>query len=145
MKDDWSRLTIKCAPPQKSKRPFSLVPSSSLKHVQIAVWYAPVYLYLDAVNGTFRYSAGAHPPQLLWRRSRQALEKLEVTGLLLGVRTNEPYAESEFSFEIGDRLLLYTDGPLEAEDARGQSFGDTVPTFIQENKTWEPSNSPIFC
>jgi serine phosphatase RsbU (regulator of sigma subunit) len=52
------------------------------------------------------------------RRNRQGLEKLEVTGLLLGVRPNELYAESEFSFEIGGRLLLYTDGPLEAENAR---------------------------
>jgi sigma-B regulation protein RsbU (phosphoserine phosphatase) len=94
-----------------------------------------VYLYLDAANGTGRYSAAAHPPPLLWRRGRQALEKLEETGLLLGVRPNEPYAENEFSFEIGDRLLLYTDGLLEAENASGQSFGDTVlPTFIQEKQ-----------
>jgi phosphoserine phosphatase RsbU/P len=94
-----------------------------------------VYLCLDAFNGTGRYSAAAHPPPLLWRRGRQALEKLEETGLLLGVRPNEPYAENEFSFEIGDRLLLYTDGLLEAENARGQSFGDAVlPTFIQEKQ-----------
>jgi phosphoserine phosphatase RsbU/P len=94
-----------------------------------------VYLFLDASNGTGRYSAAAHPPPLLWRRSRQALEKLEETGLLLGVRPNEPYAETEFSFEAGDRLLLYTDGLLEAENATGQSFGDTVLlAFIQEKK-----------
>ena len=94
-----------------------------------------VYLFLDAVNRTGRYSAAAHPPPLLWRRGRQALEKLEGTGLLLGVRPNEPYTENEFSFEIGDRLLLYTDGLLEAENAGGQSFGDEVlPTFIQEKQ-----------
>jgi sigma-B regulation protein RsbU (phosphoserine phosphatase) len=34
-----------------------------------------VYLYL-----TGRYSSAAHPPPLLWRRGRQALEKLEETG-----------------------------------------------------------------
>jgi sigma-B regulation protein RsbU (phosphoserine phosphatase) len=94
-----------------------------------------VYLYLDAVNGTGRYSAAGHPPPLLWRRGRQALEKLEETGLLLGVRPNEPYSESEFSFEIGDRLLLYTDGLLEAENTGGQSFGEAaLPTFIQEKQ-----------
>jgi sigma-B regulation protein RsbU (phosphoserine phosphatase) len=94
-----------------------------------------VYLCLDPVNGTGRYAAAAHPPPLLWRRGRQALEKLEETGLLLGVRPNEPYTESEFSFEVGDRLLLYTDGLLEAENAGGQSFGDAVlPTFIQQKQ-----------
>jgi len=94
-----------------------------------------VYLYLDAVNGTGRYSAAAHPPPLLWRRGRQTLEKLEETGLLLGVRPNEPYAENDFSFEIGDRLLPYTDGLVEAENAGGQSFGEAaLPTFIQEKQ-----------
>ena len=63
------------------------------------------------------------------------MEKLEGTGLLLGVRPNEPYTENEFSFEIGDRLLLYTDGLLEAENAGGQSFGDAVlPSFIEEKQ-----------
>jgi len=94
-----------------------------------------VYLYLDAVNGTGRYSAASHPPPLLWRRRRQALEKLEETGLLLGVRPNEPYVENEFSFEIGDRLLLYTDGLVEAENAGGESFGEVaLPTFIREKQ-----------
>jgi sigma-B regulation protein RsbU (phosphoserine phosphatase) len=94
-----------------------------------------VYLNLDEVNRTGRYSAAAHPPPLLWRRGRQVLEKLEGGGLLLGVRPNEPYEENRFSFEMGDRLLLYTDGLLEAENAQEQSFGDEMlPTFIQENQ-----------
>jgi len=94
-----------------------------------------VYLYLDAVNKVGLYSAAAHPPPLLWRRGRQVLETLDEPGLLLGVRPNEPYVESDFSFEMGDRLLLYTDGLVEAENAAGQSFGDAVlPTFIQEKQ-----------
>jgi sigma-B regulation protein RsbU (phosphoserine phosphatase) len=94
-----------------------------------------VYLYLDAINGTGRYSAASHPPPLLWRRSRQTLEKLEGTGLLLGVRPNELYPEGSFSFETGDRLLLYTDGLSEAENAGEQSFGDEVlPAFIREKQ-----------
>lgn len=57
-------------------------------------------LILDTVNKIGRYSAAAHLPPLLWRRGRQALEGLEVTGAFLGVRPNEPYAENELSFEI---------------------------------------------
>jgi sigma-B regulation protein RsbU (phosphoserine phosphatase) len=63
------------------------------------------------------------------------LEVLAEPGLLLGVRPNEAYAESEFSFETGDRLLLYTDGLTEAENAAGESFGDAaLSTFIQEKQ-----------
>ena len=49
--------------------------------------------------------------------------------------TEGGYADSEFSFEVGDRLLLYTDGLLEAENAAGESFGDAaLSTFIKEKQ-----------
>jgi sigma-B regulation protein RsbU (phosphoserine phosphatase) len=80
-------------------------------------------------------SFAAHPPPLLWRRGKQALEVLGETGLILGVRLNEAYADSKFSFDVGDRLLLYTDGLLEAENAAGESFADAaLPTFIKEKQ-----------
>jgi phosphoserine phosphatase RsbU/P len=94
-----------------------------------------VYLCLDTVSGVGRYSAAAHPPPLLWRHGKQSLEVLGETGLLLGVRPKEAYADSEFSFEVGDRLLLYTDGLLEAENAAGESFGEAaLATFIKERQ-----------
>jgi phosphoserine phosphatase RsbU/P len=94
-----------------------------------------VYLYLDAVNKVGRYSSAAHPPLLLWRHDKQALESLGDTGLLLGVRPNQAYADSEFSFETGDRLLLCTDGLLEAENGAGEEFGEAaLLTFIKEKQ-----------
>ena len=36
---------------------------------------------------------------------------------------------------MGDRLLLYTDGLLDAENAAGESFGDAaLATFIKERQ-----------
>jgi sigma-B regulation protein RsbU (phosphoserine phosphatase) len=93
------------------------------------------YLYLDTANGVGRHAAGAHPLPLLWRRSTQSLEKVGESGLLLGVRPDEPYSESEFDFEAGDRLLLYTDGLAEAENSSGESFGDAaLRAFIDEKQ-----------
>ena len=43
---------------------------------------------------------------------------------MLGVRPSEEYAQTEFTLEKGDRLLLYTDGLVEAENARGEPFGE---------------------
>ena len=94
-----------------------------------------VYLCLDAVNRVGQYSTAAHPPPLLWRRGKQALEVLGGVGLLLGVRPNEAYEDSKFSFDVGDRLLLYTDGLVEAENRAGESFGDAaLPAFIKEKQ-----------
>jgi sigma-B regulation protein RsbU (phosphoserine phosphatase) len=91
------------------------------------------YLYLDTANGVGRHAAGAHPLPLLWRRRTQSLEKVGDSGLLLGVRPNETYDESEFHFEDGDRLLVYTDGLTEAENASGESYGEAaLQVFINE-------------
>jgi sigma-B regulation protein RsbU (phosphoserine phosphatase) len=90
------------------------------------------YVYLNEANRVGRYSVAGHPPPLLWRRSTQALHKLDETGLLLGVRLDEAYTETEFTVMAGDRLLLYTDGLLEAENSAGQSYGDfALGEFIE--------------
>lgn len=95
------------------------------------------YLHLDTANGVGRHAAGAHPLPLLWRRRTQSIETVGESGLLLGVRPGEPYGESEFHFEHGDRLLLYTDGLVEAESASGESFGDAaLGTFIHEKQDY---------
>ena len=93
------------------------------------------YLYLDTANGIGRHAAGAHPLPLLWHRNTQSLERVGESGLLLGVRPDETYGESEFQFEDGDRLLLYTDGLVEAENASGESFGDAaLCAFLNEKQ-----------
>ena len=60
-----------------------------------------------------------------------------ITLLIVGVCNSNSRCgccHREFSFETGDRLLLYTDGLL-AENAAGQSFGDTaLNTFIEEKQ-----------
>ena len=95
-----------------------------------------VYLYVDEVNRIGRYSVAGHPPPLLWRSSTQTLHKLNETGLLLGVRFNETYSETEFAFAPRDRLLLYTDGLLEAENSAGQSYGDfALKEFIETQQS----------
>jgi sigma-B regulation protein RsbU (phosphoserine phosphatase) len=97
-----------------------------------------VYVYLDEANRVARYCAAAHPPPLLWRRSTQTLLKLDEPGLLLGVRPDEKYLDSEFRILGGDRLLLYTDGLLEAENRVGQSFGDAVlAQFVEAQQDLE--------
>ena len=82
------------------------------------------YVSLDQARRMGCYSAAGHPPLLLWHRATRTLLELNETGLLLGVRPGEEYAQTEFSLETGDRLLVYTDGLVEAVNARGEEFGE---------------------
>jgi sigma-B regulation protein RsbU (phosphoserine phosphatase) len=81
-------------------------------------------LWLDTGAGYARYSAAGHPPLLHWKAVEGRLHPVECNGLLFGVDSNWTYPECELKLECGDRLLLYTDGLIEPENARGESFGD---------------------
>ena len=83
-----------------------------------------VYVFLDQARRMGCYSAAGHPPLLLWHRAARTLLELNESGLLLGVRPSEEYAQTEFTLEAGDRLLVYTDGLVEAVNARGEAFGE---------------------
>jgi phosphoserine phosphatase RsbU/P len=83
-----------------------------------------VYVFLDRARRMGCYSAAGHPPLLLWRRANGTLLELNEGGLLLGVRPSEEYGQTEFTLEAGDRLLIYTDGLVEAVNARGEAFGE---------------------
>lgn len=79
------------------------------------------YVYLDAVSASLRYSAAAHPPMLLLRTG-EVVEIVE-NGLMLAAFSFATYKTAEYPLQSGDRLLLYTDGLLEAANPQGEEFG----------------------
>jgi sigma-B regulation protein RsbU (phosphoserine phosphatase) len=79
------------------------------------------YVYLDAASATLRYSAAAHPPMLLLRAGN--VVELAENGLMLAAFSFATYSTAEYPLQPGDRLVLYTDGLLEAANATGEEFG----------------------
>jgi phosphoserine phosphatase RsbU/P len=89
------------------------------------------YVHLDAVAGRLRYSAAGHPAMLLLRRG-EVLEIVE-NGLILASFEFAAYTNVAVALERGDRLLLYTDGIVEATNAQGESFGqDGLSTVLRK-------------
>ena len=80
------------------------------------------YLYLDTERRIFRYAGAGHPPLLLARASGPA-EEIEENGLCLGMFPEAAYSYLERPLHSGDRLLLYTDGVLEAKSESQEEFG----------------------
>ncbi len=90
------------------------------------------YLWLDVENRKALYSAAGHPPLLRWRQDK--LERIESNGLLFGVRQEcDDYPVCAMPLAPGDRLLLYTDGVTEPENAQGDSFGDSKLEQVVRN------------
>jgi sigma-B regulation protein RsbU (phosphoserine phosphatase) len=81
------------------------------------------YAFLDPTRRTLTYASAGHPPLLLHRAGGE-IESLEEGGLVLGFNPDAAYSTASVNFYPGDRLLLYTDGLLEATDSRGAFYGD---------------------
>jgi phosphoserine phosphatase RsbU/P len=79
------------------------------------------YVHLDASCGEFCYAAAGHPPMLLLRDEQ--IFRIEENGLVLALLSSAVYASTKQPLLRGDRLLLYTDGIIEAENAGGEEFG----------------------
>jgi len=72
--------------------------------------------------GTVRLASAGHPPAFLVGGDGAVVEALQ-SALPLGHPWPEPPDETGFPFPAGSRLVLYSDGLVEAEDARGEAFG----------------------
>jgi sigma-B regulation protein RsbU (phosphoserine phosphatase) len=98
------------------------------------------YVHLDGVSKTLQYSAAAHPPMLLLRNGKVS-EVIE-NGLMLAAFDFASYTNATIELEAGDRLLLYTDGLLEAANARGDFFGqESLSALLRTTSTLPPSDA----
>ncbi len=83
-----------------------------------------LYLVLEPATGLVRFVNAGHIPPLVWRSAWGRLIKLSGKGgPPLGILSNVSYRCYKFRLAPGDRLLLLTDGLLEARNKRGESFG----------------------
>jgi len=77
---------------------------------------------LQVSTGTLSLLCAAHPPPLLVRDGRPVGEAHADPGLPLGLGGREDTV-AHTSLQPGDRLLLFTDGVIEARSADGEFFG----------------------
>ncbi len=67
-------------------------------------------------------NAGHNPPLAL--RANGCVTRLTEGGTVIGVFPEAVFEQGEISLRPGDRLVLYTDGVTEAENAAGDQFGE---------------------
>ena len=93
------------------------------------------YVLIDTENRNALYSAAGHPPLLCWRNMRNEMQRIESNGLLFGIEADSAYPVCSVPLEPSDRLLLYTDGLTETENAAGEAFGDQqLERVMRENR-----------
>lgn len=80
------------------------------------------YAVYDEQEETLFYANAGHPAALLLRLDG-SIDPLEGTGLPLGVLEDSEWEERQTRLKSGERLLMYSDGLLEARNRQGEDFG----------------------
>src|SRR3984893_15064603 len=92
----------------------------------------------DPVRRTFDYINAGHNTPILRRASGQ-IERLDVGGLPIGIQPEVKYECATITLAPGDWLIIFTDGLVEAENARQEEYGEPrLLTAIEAGKDVEP-------
>jgi phosphoserine phosphatase RsbU/P len=98
------------------------------------------YVHMNSESGELRYSAAGHPPLLLVRSGR--VIEIEQNGLMLAVFDFASYSTAVHKLEAGDRIVLYTDGILEASNAVGDFFAhDRLCDLLTKTRALSPARA----
>lgn len=79
------------------------------------------YALLDTDTNTLSYARAGHLPPLLLRGADS--NWLMEGGMPLGISETAHYQEGRLQLQEGDRLLVYSDGAVEARSPEGRFFG----------------------
>lgn len=94
---------------------------------------------LDYGTGHVEYVNAGHNPPLLWQEGTGWRWVKEKSGLPLGLFGGLGYESHSLDCEIGDRLVLYTDGVTEAMNPEGEQYGeDKLEALVNQNCTLHP-------
>lgn len=96
--------------------------------------------HIDLDAHAIVYAGAGHPPALLMRHATGELVELAENGLILGPFRNASYQNIRAPFGLGDRLLVYTDGIIEATFSDGEPFGAArLREFASAQASLEPA------
>ncbi len=79
---------------------------------------------LSQKDSSLVYANAGHNPPLLFRAGSNSIERMDVTGVALGMMADMEYEQRQVALKPGDVLLSYTDGIVEAMNDKEEFFGE---------------------
>ncbi|MBO5684108.1 MAG: SpoIIE family protein phosphatase [Akkermansia sp.] len=99
----------------------------------ITMFASACYVYLDLDRRRLTLASAGHPAPIVQSSSGKAFQPAIPRTPALGLMENTLFRESEIRLENGMKLMLFTDGLTEAQDATGDELGaPRIMEFLQE-------------
>jgi len=97
------------------------------------------YCIVDLEKGTLQFSNAGHHPAILYRAETKSLEKLDTNGFLVGAFNGVDYESKSIQLKDGDRILLFTDGIIEARNLEGEFYEyERFMNYVTNNSHLSP-------
>jgi serine phosphatase RsbU (regulator of sigma subunit)/predicted ester cyclase len=93
-----------------------------LARIPLNMFVTCFYAILDPKSGNLTYANAGHDLPYL-HRGRGDTEELRARGMPLGLMPSMSYEEKEIELDVGEGVLFYSDGLVEAHDPKGEMFG----------------------
>jgi DNA-binding NarL/FixJ family response regulator len=93
-----------------------------LERTPLESYASLVLAQINARSGLIRIWSAGHPPTILWRSRFGEVVEARMGNLPLGCYVDWRGDPQEFSWEVGDILVLYSDGLIETRNQKGEMF-----------------------
>ena len=92
------------------------------------------YMFYDFAKSEIYYTNAGHQKALLYKLKEGRIVELDTMGFFIGAVDDVEYESKSVKLEPGDRILLFTDGVIEARNDKGEFFGvERLMEFMLDN------------
>lgn len=124
-----SELMLKTSPRRTMRRTNKLLCQSTASDKFVTLFYG----LLDNLSHTFRYTNAGHEWPILLRKGIEPA-RLSKSGLVLGIQEETAYEENTVVLQLGDTLVIYSDGVNEAMNPNNEQFGQQkLESFLRSH------------
>jgi serine phosphatase RsbU (regulator of sigma subunit) len=124
-----SLITYEALANAAPKKLFTSVNRILAKDIKRGMFVTAFYMVLDVPKRVLRYASAGHVPMLVFRSADSKAYSLNPGGIALGfdkdgVLFERNMKEEALQLQQGDRVMIYTDGVIEAVNPAGEEFGE---------------------
>jgi len=90
--------------------------------------------YISLESGEMEFSSGGHNPALVYRAASQTCDYINASGVAIGIFKAAEFSSETARLDVGDILVLYTDGITEVINTDEEEFGeDRLDALVMHN------------
>ena len=102
--------------------------------IETGMFFTILYGVLDTQSGEFIFASAGHPGPILLSNNRKP-EIIDVHSFPIGINPEAMYTSKTIKLTSGDKLIMHTDGVVDAFNANGEQFGhNSLLELLQRNR-----------